>query len=208
MWNHRRNLPHRYPPGTTLFLTWRLFGSLPHRVAPAPEIADQNAGKVFLVQDRELDRAAVGPLWLKNRRVAQLMAEALQKGAGDYRLYELFAWVVMPNHVHVVWKPFRPLPEITRWIKGSTARAANLLLGRTGKPFWQYESYDHCIRNDAGLNRVIRYVEQNPVGCRVGGGSRRLALVKRSDSQANGLFRRVGLWPASRVFKPAFCVGG
>jgi REP element-mobilizing transposase RayT len=69
----------------------------------------------------------------------------------------------MPNHVHVVFQPFRKLPEVTRWIKGSTARTANLLLGRTGKPFWQYESYDHCIRNDTELNRVIRYVEANPV---------------------------------------------
>lgn len=93
----------------------------------------------------------------------QLVAEALRKGSCEFLLYELLAWVVMPNHVHVVWKPLRPLPEITRWIKGSTARAANLLLGRTGKPFWQYESYDHCIRSDAALGRIIRYVERNPV---------------------------------------------
>ncbi|MGH9772520.1 MAG: REP-associated tyrosine transposase [Candidatus Acidiferrales bacterium] len=115
------------------------------------------------MRDRELDRAATGPLWLKDPRVAQLMAETLEKGASDYHLYELLAWVVMPNHVHVVWEPLHPLPEITRWIKGSTARAANLLLGRTGKPFWQYESYDHCIRSDTELGRVIRYVERNPV---------------------------------------------
>jgi putative transposase len=68
----------------------------------------------------------------------------------------------MPNHVHLVLHPFRKLPAITRWIKGSTARAANLLLGRTGQPFWQYESYDQCVRNTAELNRVIRYVERIP----------------------------------------------
>jgi len=36
-------------------------------------------------------------------------------------------------------------------------------LGPTGQPFWQYESYDHCIRSTLELNRVIRYVESNPL---------------------------------------------
>jgi hypothetical protein len=50
-----------------------------------------------------------------------------------------------------------------RWIKGSSAREANLLLGRTGKPFWLYKSYDHCVRDTDELNRIIHYVERNPV---------------------------------------------
>jgi putative transposase len=160
---HRRNLPHLYPPGATLFLTWRLFGSLPRLAAPVVGTAHPSAGKAFLLSDRQLDRASSGPLWLKDPRVAQLVVEALKMGATDYHWYDLLAWVVMPNHVHLVFQPLRELPEITRWIKGSTARYANLLLGRTGKPFWQYESYDHCIRNDTELDRVIRYVEGNPV---------------------------------------------
>jgi REP element-mobilizing transposase RayT len=72
--------------------------------------------------------------------VADLVGGALDQGEHEYRLYDRFAWVIMPNHVHVVMRPFRPLPEVTRWIKGSTARSANLLLERTGKPFWQYET--------------------------------------------------------------------
>jgi len=159
---HRRNLPHLYPPGATLFLTWRLFGSLPRSARPLLE-ADQNAGKAFALRDKQLDRATVGPLWLKNPNVAKIIVEALRRGAMEFHLYDLLAWVVMPNHVHVVVTPRRPLPEITRWLKGSTARSANLLLGRMGKPFWQYESYDHCIRSEAELGRVIRYVERNPV---------------------------------------------
>jgi REP element-mobilizing transposase RayT len=155
---HRRTLPHLYPPGATLFLTWRLFGSLPRCAARS-----ENPGKAFALEDRVLDRAATGPRWLKDPQIAQIVMSALQQGADPYRLYHLIAWVVMPNHVHVVIKPYSPLPAITRWLKGSTARAANLRLGRTGMPFWQYESYDRCIRNDDELNRVIRYVERNPV---------------------------------------------
>ncbi len=52
---------------------------------------------------------------------------------------------------------------ITRWLKGSTARQANLILGRTGEVFWQDESFDHRVRDEAGLERIARYVEHNPV---------------------------------------------
>jgi len=69
----------------------------------------------------------------------------------------------MPNHVHVLLEPKVPLPAITRWLKGSTARKANQILGRTGEAFWQEESFDHWIRNDSELNRIVRYIEYNPV---------------------------------------------
>jgi hypothetical protein len=49
-------------------------------------------------------------------------------------------------------------------LKGSTARQANLMLGRTGEAFWQDESFDHRVRDDVALERIVRYVEYNPVG--------------------------------------------
>jgi putative transposase len=159
MYYHERNLPHCYPPGATLFLTWRLFGS-PIQRAFASE---SDKGLAFAQSDRLLDRADKGPLWLKDARIAQLVADSLVKGEIGYRLYERFAWVIMPNHVHIVIRPLRRLPDVMRWLKGSTARSANLVLGRTGHPFWQYETYDHCVRNTGELNRVVRYVERNPV---------------------------------------------
>lgn len=158
---HERNLPHCYPPGATLFLTWRLFGSLPRSCLPVR--SSFNPGKAFVQADRLLDTATDGARWLKDPRIAALVAAALEQGEKEYRLYKLFSWVIMPNHVHVVSQPFQPLPEMMRWIKGSTARSANLVLERTGKPFWQYETYDHCIRNTDELNRIIRYIENNPV---------------------------------------------
>lgn len=110
---HERHLPHCYPPGATLFLTWRLFGSLPFKA---------NSGAAFAQADRLLDTASDGPLWLKDQRIAALVAAALEQGEKEYRLYERFAWVIMPNHAHVVMRPSRPLPEVMRWVKGSTAR--------------------------------------------------------------------------------------
>src|SRR5690348_15346470 len=71
--------------------------------------------------------------------------------------------VVMPNHVHVVLVPKSNLPRITKSIKGFTARKANEILGRTGEKFWQDKSYDHCVRSNEELQRIIKYVERNPV---------------------------------------------
>src|SRR6202051_3751070 len=62
---------------------------------------------------------------------------------------------IMPNHVHVLLLPKTSLPVILRWLKGSTARRANLILGRTGKAFWQDESFDHCVRDEAELDRLF-----------------------------------------------------
>jgi hypothetical protein len=68
----------------------------------------------------------------------------------------------MPNHVHVLITPLAPVPKIMHSLKGYTAREANLLLDRTGLPFWQRESYDHWVR-DGEFERIRRYIELNPV---------------------------------------------
>lgn len=69
----------------------------------------------------------------------------------------------MPNHVHVAWTPNIALPCILRWLKGATANRAKRLLGLDVRAFWQDESYDHWIRSDREMQKVIRYVEWNPV---------------------------------------------
>jgi REP element-mobilizing transposase RayT len=76
-------------------------------------------------------------------------------------MYELHAWVVMPTHVHAVITPQRPFPEIMRWLKWTTARRCNQVLGRAGV-FWQDESFDHWIRNSCEMESLIAYVEGNP----------------------------------------------
>jgi putative DNA methylase len=157
----RRRLPHWVPDDSIVFVTWRLAGTLPQ---PLAEIAKASRpGVVFLLHDRELDRAKNGPHWLKDPRIAGLVAEALLHGEANSRLYELYAWAVMPNHVHVVLKPIETLPVIMRWLKAATANRANRLLDRTGSPFWQREYFDRWVRSQKELASVISYVEQNPV---------------------------------------------
>jgi REP element-mobilizing transposase RayT len=119
--------------------------------------------------DQEADKAAFGPVWLRDDQVARMVADTLLYGETGRPYYQLRAWVIMPNHVHVLLRPQVALPVITRWLKGSTARQANLLLGRTGEVYWQGESFDHRVKDELELDRIARYVEHNPVSAGLAG---------------------------------------
>ena len=56
-----------------------------------------------------------------------------------------------------------PPSRLLRSLKGYTAYQANRLLGRTGEPFWQRESYDHWVRSQEEWQRIAAYIENNPV---------------------------------------------
>ena len=157
---YRRRLPHFHLENAYLFLTWRLWGTLP---SGRDGVAYPSTGHAFVARDRVLDRSCHGPLWLKDPRLASLVAEAILIGAIERGFYELQGWVVMPNHVHLLILPRAPVRTLMRWLKGSTARCANQILGRTGRPFWQDESYDHYLRDSNRIPRTIAYIEQNPV---------------------------------------------
>jgi type I restriction enzyme R subunit/putative DNA methylase len=79
------------------------------------------------------------------------------------KFFELQAYVLMANHVHALIEPKVELAKITQQLKGSTARAANLILGRSGNPFWQDESFDHWVRNPGEHQKILTYIENNPV---------------------------------------------
>ena len=159
---YRRHLPHWFPDGRIVFVSWRLAGS---PAPPTPELLTaQNTDRIpFHVRDQWLDRSNAGPFWLRDARIAQIVQDTLRHGANVRHSYDLYAWAIMPNHVHAVWKPHIPMPSIMRCLKGRTSRIANRLLGRGGQPFWQDESYDHWIRSTQELEDIVRYVESNPV---------------------------------------------
>jgi REP element-mobilizing transposase RayT len=155
-----RRLPHLYPKDTPLFLTWHLHGSLPETLYPPP--GKPNAGKAFVWMDRYLDTKRTGPRYLQNPNIATLVAEAIQRGETPLVHYALHAYVVMPNHVHLLITPKTSPSRLLQSLKGSTAREANKLLCRSG-PFWQHESYDHYVRDAQQFGRIKNYIEQNPV---------------------------------------------
>jgi REP element-mobilizing transposase RayT len=191
---YRRRLPHWQPDGATIFFTWRLHGSLPReaverlieererleRRSHRPgEVEHERAARhnklILAMADEILGRAEYGPLWLQDPRTARLMTDAFFHFDGQR--YDLFSFVVMPNHVHALLRPkeiqhpeenaprFVPIRQITQGLKGYVAREANRLLGRTGQAFWQIESYDHWARGEAEAMRIAGYIESDPVRC-------------------------------------------
>jgi REP element-mobilizing transposase RayT len=159
---YRRHLPHWQKTDSALFITWRLYGSLPRKLS-ASYLKELNPGKRFLLLDRELDKARFGPTWLKDGALAKTVIDALFHGAEQLRLYRLSAYVVMSNHVHVLLWPHALMSRVTKSIKGYTARECNKLLGRSGETFWQDESFDHAVRSEDEFYRIKNYIERNPV---------------------------------------------
>ncbi len=161
MSHYERRLPHWDVVGQPLVVTFRLHGSLPtNRVFPPQGLI---TGKAFVAMDRILDNATRGPRYLQRPDVAKLVLEALRDGDRRFRRYQLHAFVVMPNHVHLL---VTPKVVATRWLgplKGFTAHEANRILSRRGQRFWQDESYDHLVRSGAEFERVRAYIEANPV---------------------------------------------
>jgi len=122
---YHRNLPHWHPPGAAIFLTCRLYGSLPENVTQqlneaqklvAREIgkaraSDNQIAKLKLNQHKKLfaklatilDRAETGPRWLGETEVADLVEDALLRRYAE--LYRLWAYVVMVNHLHLLLRP-------------------------------------------------------------------------------------------------------
>jgi REP element-mobilizing transposase RayT len=91
------------------------------------------------------------------------------EGARTTLRIHLYAVVVMPHHVHLLFLPLRdengwpfPLVDILQCLKGATAHRINKLLRSSG-PVWEEESFDHVLRSHEGLRNKCEYIRQNPV---------------------------------------------
>jgi putative transposase len=158
---YRRRLPHIYQTDQPVFLTWRLYGSLPG--GRAFRGGTLSSGEAFAALDRLLDEGRCGPVYLQRPELADMVVEAIHFNGETLGQYSLHAFVVMPNHVHLLITPKVPLPKITKSLKGITASRANAMLGFAEKPFLQEESYDHEVRREGGFERIRAYIENNPV---------------------------------------------
>ena len=179
----RSRLPHWHAEHAIYFVTWRLFDSLPVHVLErlraerdaAREQISRMRGSVTFPEQRMLDAALteacekfldqnVGECYLRDHRAAQIVADALNHFDGTR--YLLFAWSVMPNHVHAVFSSVEgwDTSRILHSLKGFTSREINKILGRNGT-LWQAESFDRCVRDSQELERTIDYVLGNPAAC-------------------------------------------
>jgi putative DNA methylase len=106
--------------------------------------------------------AGYGACYLRDPRIAHLVETALLHFDGDR--YRMIAWVIMPNHVHVLIEVFEvyALCDIVHSWKSYTAKEANRILGRTGH-FWFREYFDRYIRDERHFANAIQYIHNNPI---------------------------------------------
>jgi len=157
---HSRRLPHYHSVGQPIFLTWRLYGSLPPNRSFSTATS---SGKAFLALDRILDNARAGPLYLRRPEMASMVVEAIHYREQHLGHYNLHCYCVMANHVHLLITPRVPVSKLMQSLKRFTAREGNRMMGLTGQPFWQDESYDRLVRDETEFQRIARYIEMNPV---------------------------------------------
>jgi REP element-mobilizing transposase RayT len=161
-WHERGYLPHFDAPNVTQFVTFMLHDSFPvtRRREWEGTLNEPDESQRRRKLEAWLDRGH-GECWLRRADVASLVEEKLR--ANDGKAYRLQAWVIMPNHVHLVVDVWElPLSKLLNLWKGASARAANLASQRRGH-FWEREYFDTLIRDEAHLGRAIRYTESNPV---------------------------------------------
>lgn len=106
--------------------------------------------------------AGYGTCYLRDPRIARLVEDALLHFDGVR--YRMIAWVIMPNHVHVLIEMLEgyALSDIVHSWKSYTAKEANRILGRTGQ-FWFREYFDRYIRDERHFANTIQYIHNNPV---------------------------------------------
>ena len=177
----RGRLPHWEKDSATYFITFRLADSLPRNLLEEIEFEKRNIIRTAAQMRRELSNdernqlarlstariehyldTGCGACHLRDPALAKVVSSALLHF--HERRYRLFAWCVMPNHVHVVARlvPGHSIAAVLHSWKSYTAKRATDVLGIAGG-IWQREYYDHLLRSEAEFERAVRYVVENPV---------------------------------------------
>ena len=172
------HLPHWTADGALYHVVFRLADAVAAEVQEQWKLAREELshkleqGKITELQHIELRRLqseqvaeyldrGFGSCALKDPELAGVVETALKHFDGER--YELHAYAVMPNHVHVVVKPLgdHQLPDILHSWKRHSSREINKKLGSAGE-FWKSEYYDHLIRDDKDYENSVAYVLENP----------------------------------------------
>ncbi|MFL6521149.1 MAG: carbamoyl-phosphate synthase large subunit [Chthoniobacterales bacterium] len=211
----KRHLPHWEQPGATYFVTFRLIDSVAqdvlrqwqeeceHWLKAHPQPWNWRTAHEYMrlcEESREewLDRGH-GSCLLRQPAVADIVASTLKHF--DRERYVLDAFVVMPNHIHALFKPLgsHSLSSILHSWKSFSANAINRQVDRQG-PLWMAENFDTIVRNTAHLKACRDYIVQNPVKAALAAGD--FVLEARRLLVAEGEERQAGSLPAESGWKP------
>jgi REP element-mobilizing transposase RayT len=179
---HWHHLPHWQQGEAAHFVTWRLGDSLPREKLEMwkqekdvwlhvhPEPWDDATRKEY--HQRFSDRleewldAGAGACILRNSENRQIVSEALHHFDGQR--YVLWVFVIMPNHVHVLFslRPPHRLEDVLHSWKSYTAKVVNRRLGQS-RAVWQEDYWDRLIRSGEHYERCVQYVCDNAVKARL-----------------------------------------
>jgi len=196
----KRNLPHWRQEGATYFVTFRLADAVPQAVLkqwadeldawlkfhPEPwNAAMKHEYHQRFQESREqwLDQGS-GECVLRRPEVAKIVADALRHFDGER--YTLDAFVVMPNHAHVLVKPLsgHELSDILHSWKSFSSKAVGKVAGVVGT-VWFDENYDRIVRDWDELVNIREYIAGNPVKAKLRSGEYILD-VKKALQAAGG----------------------
>jgi len=170
------------PPGEVLFITYRLYGTLPHTVLldiqqkhqfllkrfeemdSVPHDRDEWRARYFLSIYKHIDTNIESVSWLGEQKIADIVKESIH--FRDGKQFDVHAYCIMPNHVHLLVTNLSdsiPFHRVLGSMKANSAKKCNVELGRIGETFWASESYDHLVRTNKSFNRIIGYILNNPV---------------------------------------------
>jgi REP element-mobilizing transposase RayT len=185
-WHSRGYMPHFESSEATQHVTFHLADSLAQSIL----LRFESELKMLPAEKRELERRRRAEAWidaghgsciLRKPRIADIVQGSLL--TFDAQRYRLLAWVVMPNHVHVLFEPmdgWTVAKIVASWKKftarrigdylrdeGETGTAeeknANREIGVPRRPIWHREYWDRYIRNEGHLRRAVEYIHMNPV---------------------------------------------
>jgi len=156
-YKNKNFLPHIDMIGYYQFVTFRTFDSLDNFVFKIREQKISNSKKEFEI-DKYLDSSKKG-CYLNGEVLEYLKEYFISK---DKVLYDLIAFCIMPNHIHIIFKQKIELSKIMKQIKGATASKINKMLNKSGR-FWEENYYDKVIRDNKHFAIVYEYVKNNPL---------------------------------------------
>lgn len=171
---HGSVLPHWQQGEVMQFVTFRLGDAMPaskirqwkeehatwtlHHPKPwSPEQESEYHQRFTWKLERWLDEGA-GSCLLKDPACRRVVEDVLMHGQG--RQVEHHAWVIMPNHLHLLFTPGLPLQTLMKVWKGTSARRI-----RMGS-IWQKNYRDTLIRDARHFANAVRYIRRNPAKLR------------------------------------------
>ena len=162
-WHTRGYLPHYESSHVIQMVTFRLADSLPKHIAErlAEEVGTAQGNAAYRKRIESYLDAGHGACLLKDPLAARTVEDSLR--FFDRKRYELYAWVIMPNHVHALVRMLasHTLGDAVRGWKSFTARKINEHLGHEGS-VWQEDYWDRYIRNERYYEQAVAYIHENP----------------------------------------------